>query len=203
MATLNSDRAQIEEMHEMIGKAIADTAATLVESFMTREELSPTLDSYLGGLTTLRDGTGGTGDYVMRGSEGSFRFGSGTESNESTAWKEVNLGYSQAGMVISVTAGYLWFGTLDPITIAAADITLPNTVQDVWIYVKHAWGSVTATIESDITSLTSPAYPIDDTDYMRWPLTCWTVTKTDSVYSATRKYFSHVGDIKIPLVRPT
>jgi len=121
----------------------------------------------------------------------------------STTWSDANLGYSQAGMVISVTAGYLWFGTLDPITIAAADITLPNTVQDVWIYVKHAWGSVTATIESDITSLTSPAYPIDDTDYMRWPLTCWTVTKTDSVYSATRKYFSHVGDIKIPLVRPT
>lgn len=118
----------------------------------------------------------------------------------STSWNEMNLGYSQAGMVISVTAGFLWFATEDPITIAASEETLPETVQDVWIYVKHEWGSAAATIESDITS---PAYPTDDTDYMRWPLTCWTVTETDSVYSATRKYLSHVGDIKIPLVRPT
>jgi hypothetical protein len=111
-------------------------------------------------------------------------------------------------MVISVTAGYLWFGTLDPITIAAADITLPNTVQDVWIYVKHAWGSAAAELQYDITSLTTPAYPIDDTDYMRWPLTQWRVTLTGVapdpvVYSAARLSFPHVGDIKIPLVRPT
>jgi hypothetical protein len=126
-----------------------------------------------------------------------------SEDSGGAAWRQVNLGYSQADMVISVTAGYLWFGTLDPITIAAADITLPNTVQDVWIYVKHAWGSVAAELQYDITSLTTPAYPIDDTDYMRWPLTQWRVTETGGVYSAARHSFSHSGDIKITLVRPT
>lgn len=106
------------------------------------------------------------------------------------AWSQINLGYSQSGNVITITAGALWMGVQNRIAIATADITI--SVNDTWIYVEHVFGSGTAALTSGTVD------PVDDATTLRWPLSKWSYADS----TAALAQLCHVGDIKVPLVRP-
>lgn len=110
--------------------------------------------------------------------------------DSTTDWSELNLGYSQDGNVITITAGHLWFGVNDKIDIATADITI--NVDQTWIYVEHVFNSGTAAITS------GTVVPVDNSTTSKWPLSLWGYVDS----TATIMELCWVGDIKMPLVRP-